>query len=97
MGWAANHIFNLKAGRSVTFKYVGNHMFPIVSNGELVEVNPVGQTKLKKGMVVLVKMNGLELLHKITDINDNLVEISTNSGHVNGWTDIENVYGIAKK
>lgn len=97
MGWAANHIFNLKAGRTVTLRNVGDAMFPLVSNGEHVEVSPVGETKLKKNQIVLVKIKGLELLYKISDTKGDEVEISNNTGQVVGWTDKTNVFGIALK
>lgn len=48
---------------------------------------------LEKGGIVFVKVNGHFYLHKISGIRGEQFQISSNHGHVNGWTGRNNVFG----
>lgn len=92
MGWATQHIANLKAGQTVKFRPHGNSMTGIINNGDLVTVEPLKDTVLVEGDAVLCRVNGSQYVHLITAIgSDGRYQISNNHGHVNGWT--KAVYG----
>ena len=92
--WATNHITKLVAGETVSFRPRGNSMVPIIKSGELCTVEPVGDTELKVGQVVLCKVKGKHYLHLISGMKPDQVQISNNKGFVNGWTPRKNVFGV---
>lgn len=97
MSWADQHIANLKKG-AVSFTPRGHSMTGMINDGQLVTVMPVGwcdEAKLEVGRAVLVKLGGRVLLHKVTALgSDGRVQISNNKGHVNGWAQRKDVYGV---
>ena len=79
----------LQLGKRVSFKPKGNSMAPLINSGDLVSVEPI---ELQDGDVVLCKVRGNYLLHKVTAKDDKKgFQISNNKGDVNGWT--RNIYG----
>lgn len=106
MSWP-NVIKKLEAGESVTLKPKGQSMTPRITSGQAVTIVPRGETEIDVGMVVLAKVKGKYFLHLVSatrfgqtksrealDVNN--VQISNNHGHVNGWTSITKIYGIAQ-
>lgn len=74
-------------GEDVTHKPRGNSMTPLIKSGQRIVLSPVALNEIKKGDVVLAKVNGRYYIHKVTALGDNgKVQISNNHGHVNGWT-----------
>lgn len=70
----------------------GDSMTPRIRSGEAIVMAPVKSLKkLRKGEVVLAKVNGRIYLHKITAIRNGQFRISSNRGYVNGWT--STIYG----
>lgn len=100
MGWAKQYIEKLKAGETVQFRPRGHSMHPIVSDRQLVTVEPV-QDKgiLKKGDVVLCVVGTNHFLHLIKDVRKddqgrlNFL-IGNNRGGVNGGCPEHHVYGV---
>lgn len=91
-------IQQLKEGKIVeNYKEGGNSMVPLIYSKEPVTLEPVEHSKLAKGDIVLVKVKGRIYTHLITALRENMVQISNNKGHVNGWTKLENVFGIVTK
>lgn len=92
---AHSHIEALSQGIPVRFRPHGNSMVPIVKSGQLVTVEPASLHEVKVGSVVLCKVNGNVMLHKVTAIgSDKRFQISNNHGHVNGWCVPSNVFGV---
>ncbi len=88
-------ISTLQEGGVIQLRLSGNSMTPKVKNKQLVTIYPVGAPKtLKKGQVVLCKVKKRILLHLVTALEKNRVQISNNHGHINGWTSVDNIYGI---
>ena len=88
------HVQLLLEGQTIKFRPHGNSMVPIVYSGQLVTVSPVFRD-IEVGDVVLCKVNGRQMLHKVTAIgSDGRYQISNNHGHVNGWCTRQNVFGI---
>lgn len=64
-----------------------------VNSGDLVTVEPAHWHTLKKGDIVLCKVNGRHYLHLIKAINNGNYQIGNNRGHINGWVGINSIYG----
>jgi hypothetical protein len=99
------HVQALKEGKTVKFRPKGNSMRPIIESGQLVTVTPISaeypngsslhMPTPRVGDVVLCKVNGRQMLHKVTAVSsDGRFQISNNHGYVNGWTTLKNVFGI---
>lgn len=96
--WATSYIEALRAGETVSFRPRGNSMRPKIESGQLVTVSPVGERELQTGDIVLCKVSGHQYLHIITAIDqDGRCQISNNRGHINGWTQRQNVFGVVVK
>ena len=93
MGWATQHIENLKKGQTVTFRPRGSSLKGKVESGQLCTVEPLSGT-LDKGDIVLCKIKGREFLHLISAIQGNRYQISNNRGHINGWVSLNGIFGI---
>lgn len=90
-----NHVEALKQGQTIKFRPHGNSMVPIVHSGQLVTVAPVADRVVVVGDAVLCKVNGRQMLHKVTAIgSDGRYQISNNHGHINGWCVPNNVFGV---
>ena len=86
MGWADKHIESLKNGETVQFRPHGNSMIGKVESGQLCTVEPIVKENLKKGDIVLCKVNGKQYLHLVKAIKGDQFLIGNNKGHDNGWT-----------
>ena len=91
MGWATSLIEQLKQGLVVKARPRGNSMSGKIESGQLVTIAPVSKP-LRKGDIVLCKVNGSEYLHLIKAIDGERYLIGNNHGRINGWTN--NVFGI---
>lgn len=90
MNWVAD---KLLGGEEVTFRPRGNSMDPLVKNGQEVTVSPIAEdTKIEVGSILLCKVRGRVLLHKVLALGPSGFLIGSNKGLTNGWT--RTVYGI---
>lgn len=89
------HVQALKEGKTIKFRPHGNSMVPIIQSGQLVTIAPITeQDIINVNDVVLCKVNGRQMLHKVTAIgSDGRYQISNNHGHINGWTTKKNIFG----
>ena len=80
----------------VTFKPHGNSMTPKVESGDQVRVKKVDKAALRVGDIVYAKIKGNYYLHLLSAIDESQsrYQISNNHGHVNGWANADNVFGI---
>ena len=84
----------LQKGETCIVVGYGNSMTPKLMSGEAVVMEPVNEsTALKKGDVVLVKVNGRYYCHLISAIRKDSYQISNNHKHVNGWVSKSKIYG----
>ena len=65
-----------------------------VESGQLVTVEPLMDRKPQKGDIVLCKVNGKQYLHLIKAIQGDRYQIGNNTGRINGWANIDSIYGI---
>lgn len=93
MGWATDHIRRLLNGETVSFRPRGNSMSGRVESGQLCTVEPLGETPIKVGEIVLCKVGGDQYLHLVKAVQGNRVQIGNNHNHINGWTPITKVFG----
>lgn len=85
----------LKNHQFIVFKAHGHSMHPRIKNGETVSVLRVDDpNEICQGDVVLVKVRGRWWLHKVARTSGpEMLEISNNRGHSNGWTSRSKVVG----
>ncbi len=95
MSWAKKAVGALQRGESIEIQPKGNSMSPIVKNGATVLLAPVPAKNLKKGDVVLVRVNRRVYLHLIKAIGSYKFLIGNNRGGVNGWVAADAIYGKA--
>lgn len=90
------HVQALLGGQTVRFRPHGNSMVPLIYSGQLVTVRPLAEGESPRpGDVVLCKVEGRQMLHKVTAVgSDGRYQISNNHGHINGWCTRKNVFGI---
>lgn len=85
---------HLQNGETCIVTGYGNSMTPKLKSGESVIMEPVTEeTILKKGDIVLCKVNGNYYCHLISSIKGNSYQISNNHKHVNGWISKNNIFG----
>ena len=80
----------------VTWKPKGNSMTPMIKSGSTVRLKKVDSTVYRVGDAAYAKVHGTFYLHLITAIDETKgrYQISNNHGHVNGWTNAENLFGL---
>ena len=65
-----------------------------IESGQLCTVSPINDhSELRKGDIVLCKINGREYLHLIKAIQGSRYQIGNNRGGINGWVGAKAVYG----
>ena len=94
MSWATHYIDKLKEGETVQFRPRGNSMTGKIDSGQLVTVEPLGDRELKKGDIVLCKVNGNQYLHIVKAVQGERFQIGNNQGRINGWITKKSIYGI---
>ena len=94
MSWATHYIEKLNSGETVQFRPRGNSMKGKIESGQLVTVEPISNRELQKGDIVLCKVNGKQYLHLIKAIQGGRYQIGNNIGSINGWVNINSVFGI---
>jgi len=89
-------LWAVKRGWAARFRAYGSSLDPIIRSGQRVKVEPVDVGRLEVGDVVMVRVNGNDMLHlvKAIDSGGGRVEIAGNHGEVNGWTKFDCVYAI---
>jgi SOS-response transcriptional repressor LexA len=84
----------LAEGQTVRFRPHGNSMVPLIMSGQLVTVSPVN-SDITVGDIVLCKVEGRQMLHKVTAIgSDGRFQIGNNHGHINGWCTLKGIFGV---
>ena len=95
MSWADHFIADLAQGRPTTCKPSGNSMIPLIYSKDEVLIYPVEEKDIEVGDVLLCKVRGNVLLHKVHSIklkgDKRIFTISNNKGFVNGTA--SKVYG----
>ena len=93
MGWASAHIEKLNNDETVSFRPRGGSMKGKINSGQLCTVEPAKEEELKKGDIVLCKVNGSEYLHLIKATQGKRFQIGNNLGRINGWITFNSIYG----
>lgn len=93
MGWATLYIDKLRRGETVQFRPRGNSMSGRIESGQLCTVAPVQAEDLRKGDIVLCKVNGFQYLHLVKAVQGKRFQIGNNRGRINGWIGENAIYG----
>jgi len=99
MGWAKQYIEALSENKSISFRPHGNSMSGKIESGNLCTLNPVDDTGLNIGDIVLCRVNGSEYLHLIKAKNEKQerYQIGNNKGKINGWVKKSAIFGKCVK
>lgn len=85
----------LQQGQPITFRPAGHSMTGIINHRQQVTIAPVGDPQaLRTGDVVLVKIRGAWLLHRIKKTAGNDLVIANARGHENGRVPRDRVAGV---
>lgn len=68
-----------------------------IESGQLCTVVPVQQEEIKKGDIVLCKVNGSQYIHLVKAIQGDRFQIGNNKGRINGWIGMNGVFGKCVK
>lgn len=93
-----SYIKRLQDGETIVFKSKGNSMTPKIKSGQACKYKPVTKDDdVKEGDMVFCKVNGRIFTHLVTAKKQKGLiwryQISNNHGHVNGWAEIDKIYG----
>lgn len=69
----------LQQGISIKFPVRGQSMHPVIRDSDVVQVDPVTFTRVKKGDIVLVQLKRGVVIHRITGVTDNSFRICGDS------------------
>jgi hypothetical protein len=97
MGWASHYIEKLHEGETVQFRPRGSSMKGKIESGQLCTVEPVGDSLLSVGDIVLCKVGRNQYLHLVKAIQDGRYQIGNNRGRINGWISAKAIYGKCVK
>lgn len=98
--WAKHYIERLKSGETVQFRPRGNSMHPLISDRQLVTVEPVKDEKaLKAGDIVLCMVGMDHYLRLIKEVRKGEAGrlnflIGNNRGGLNGGCYGNHVFGV---
>ena len=93
MSWVSTAVDALRAGETVQVRPRGHSMRPRIHDGDLVTIAPCDPASVEKDEVVLVRLRGNWLLHKVTAVDGPRVQIGNNHGRINGWAGRASVLG----
>ncbi len=97
MGWASAYIEALLRGETIQFRPRGNSMSGKIESGQLVTVVPLVDRMPHVGDIVLCRVNGRQYLHLVKAVSGERVQIGNNRGRINGWTSLQNIFGICTR
>jgi hypothetical protein len=87
-----NYVELLQKGQTVKCRPKGNSMQPKIYSGQQITLSPeIGEIAVDD--ILFCRVNGNLMIHLVTAIQGDRIQISNNHGHVNGWTTRAKVYG----
>lgn len=93
MSWVKDAIAGLNANKEVTVQPFGGSMRGRIESGQLVTLEPVDTAQLAIDDVIFVKWRKNYLLHLVTGMSDDQLEIGNNLGRINGWVPLSAALG----
>lgn len=93
MGWADGHIARLAQGETVQFRPRGHSMTGRVNDGQLCTVEPIGESVVAVGAIVLCRVKGAQYLHLVKAVQGDRFQIGNNRGGINGWITRRQIFG----
>lgn len=92
MSWATKHIEDLNRGMSCVVKPTGCSMEPLIYSKDEVLVLPARENEIRLNDIVLCRVHGIDMLHKVITMKGTEYQIGNNRGYINGWT--KTIYGV---
>src|SRR5690348_9889364 len=83
----------VQRGESVEFRPSGHSMEPLIRHRQKGCVTPLTRDPVA-GEVVLARVRGHLLLHKVNAIRGDQYQIANQRGHINGWCTRKQIYGL---
>lgn len=93
MSWAQQAVAALRNGRPAQVRPRGHSMKPCIHDRDLVTIVPCDPATVVKNDVVLVRLRGNWLLHLVTAVDGDRVQIGNNRGGINGWAGRSSILG----
>ena len=93
MGWASGYIARLQRGETVVFRPRGDSMRGRIASGQACTVEPIGDTALRPGDIVLCRVRGRDYLHLVHARQGDRFLIGNNRGGINGWIGEAAIFG----
>ena len=94
MGWVADALKELAAGRQVQVRPFGGSMARPHRERPTRHSCSGRSRAIRAGDVVLVRWKGSFLLHLVQEINGDRLLIGNNLGKTNGWASADDVRGV---
>jgi hypothetical protein len=83
----------VQRGETVEFRPSGHSMEPLIRHRQKVRVSPLARDPVA-GDIVLARVRGHLLLHRVNAIRGDQYQIANQRGHINGWCTRKQIYGI---
>lgn len=96
MTWATMAIRQLQRGETVVIRPRGHSMTPLIHSGESVTVEPIAETAIVVGDIVLCHVRGRDYLHRVLATGPRGYLIGNARGYPNGWVSRRAIYGRAR-
>lgn len=93
MSWVSLAVDALRKGDTVQVRPRGHSMRPRIFDNDLVTIAPCDPATVEKEDVILVRLRGNWLLHKVTAVDGPRVQIGNNRGRINGWAGRAGILG----
>jgi hypothetical protein len=83
----------VQRGERVAFRPSGHSMEPLIRHRQKVRVAPLTRDPVV-GDVVLSRVRGHLLLHRVNAIRGDQYQIANQRGHINGWCTRKQIFGL---
>jgi hypothetical protein len=94
MGWVKEALAELNAGRIAKVRPLGGSMRGRIESGQCVTLEPISSAiEIQVDDIVLVEWKGNHILHLVTAMEGDQIQIGNNLGKINGWVSASAVRG----
>ncbi len=91
--WSTWAIRQLQQGQRVTIRPRGHSMHGLIEDGQRVTLAPLAADEPRVGDVVLCRVRGRTVLHRVQAVGPRGYAIANARGHLNSWCSRARIYG----
>lgn len=91
--WASWAIQQLQRGQMVAIRPRGHSMRGLIADGQRVTLAPLQAGEPRVGDVVLCRVRGRTMLHRVHAVGPRGYAIANARGHLNGWCPRTQIFG----